>query len=349
MSELRFAVIGTGFWARFQLAAWNELDGARCVALCDTDGSKAEELGRRFGMETAYADADEMLRHHAVDFVDIITPPHTHKDVVQWAASHKVAAICQKPLAETLEDAQQMAAVCQRAGVPLFVHENFRWQYPMRRLKETIAKGEVGDIFRARVHFCSSYPVFDNQPSLRELPRFIVSDVGTHILDVTRFLFGEVKALYCTTRRVNPHIRGEDVATVMMQTRGGATVIAEMSYASRTAQERFPQTYVYAEGSCGSVDLTQDYWLRVTTKHGIHQQRHAPRRYAWADPEYEVVHASLVDCNADSLRALQRGELAECHADDNLKTLRLVCAAYESAETNRVIDVDSQTGSGLNP
>jgi hypothetical protein len=62
-----------------------------------------------------------------------------------------------------------------------------------------------------------------------------------------------------------------------------------------------------------------------------------PPRYAWADPAYDVVHASIVPCNADLLKALKGEGHAETTGEDNLKTVRLVFAAYDSAEKEQVI------------
>ncbi|MGQ9699350.1 MAG: Gfo/Idh/MocA family protein, partial [Armatimonadota bacterium] len=246
-----------------------------------------------------------------------------------------VNVICQKPMAPDLETAEDMVRTCQDAGVRFLVHENWRWQYPLRRLKEVLDSGTLGKPFRGRIVFSTSFPVFDNQPFLRELEQFILTDIGSHILDTARFLFGEASRLYCRTRRVNQAIRGEDVATVVMDMGDDVTVICEMSYASRLEHERFPNTYVTVECEKGSVELGPDYWIRVTTEDGTFSKRHAPPRYAWADPEYDVVHSSIVPCNAHLLHALRIGQRAETEGDDNIKTVRLVFGAYESAATGK--------------
>src|SRR5437016_771378 len=61
MSRLRFGVIGAGFWARFQLAAWQELEGAECVAVCDQIRGKADALARERGVPATYDDPEEMF------------------------------------------------------------------------------------------------------------------------------------------------------------------------------------------------------------------------------------------------------------------------------------------------
>jgi D-apiose dehydrogenase len=338
MATLRFAIVGTGFWARYQLAAWRELGGAECVALCDRARAKAERLAAEFGVPAVYDDAEEMLRRERPDFLDVITDAATHAHFVRLAAAHRVAVICQKPMAPTYEEAAGLVKLCREAGVPFFVHENWRWQTPLRCLKSELDAGKAGRPFRARLTFCSSFPVFDNQPALKELDEFIIADLGTHLLDAARFLFGEAESLYCQTHRVRRDIRGEDVATVVMRM-GGATVTCEMSYASRLERDHFPETLALVEGGRGSIELCPDHWIRTTTEAGTHARRHAPPRYAWADPAYDLVQASMVPCNADLLAALSTGNGAETGAEDNLKTVRLVAAAYESARTNRVINL----------
>src|SRR5699024_8637431 len=128
------------------------------------------------------------------------------------------------------------------------------------------------------------FPVFDNQPFLKELDQFILTDVGSHVLDVARFLFGDATSLYATTTRVNPEIKGEDVATCVMQMGDGVTVTAELSYATRSDIERFPETFAYIEGSKGSLVLETDFRIRETTADGTLLNRYPPPRYVWADP-----------------------------------------------------------------
>jgi D-apiose dehydrogenase len=334
---LRFAVLGCGFWAPYQIEGWREVGGVELVALYNRTRAKAEALAERFGVPAVYDDPIALLETEQLDFVDIITSVETHAPLVALAAEHRIPVICQKPMSTDLASAEAMVATCDRAGVPFMIHENWRWQRPIRELKAVLDSGRIGRPFRGRVTFSCSFPVFDNQPFLKQLDRFILTDMGSHILDVARFLFGEARSLQCLTLRVRPDIRGEDVATVLMDMapegddRPGTHVICELSYASRLERERFPETYVLVECEGGSVELGPGFVLRVTDGEGTHIRRVPPPRYAWADPAYDVVHASIVACNADLLRALRTGEPAETSGADNLRTARLVFGAYESA------------------
>lgn len=339
MQPLSFAVLGAGFWANYQVAAWHELGGIELRAVCDPNRDRADALARRFNVPNVYTDATELLHRHAdeLDFVDIITNVQTHAPLVAAVAERGLDVICQKPMAPDLAIAQQMLATCERAGVRLFVHENFRWQTPIRALKGVLDSGVIGKPFGAEVSFCSAFPVFDNQPALADLEQFILTDIGTHILDVCRFLFGEAESLYAQTQRVNPGIRGEDVAKVMLRMRSGLTCFADMSYASLREREAFPQTLIRVDGAAGSVALTYDYGLTITTRAGTETRTTPPPAYPWADPAYALVHASIVDCNRDLLAALRGERGAETTGRDNVETLRLVYAAYDSAARNQVV------------
>ena len=339
MRPLRFAIFGTGFWSRYQLAGWRELEGAECVALFNRTRAKAGGLAAEFGITAVYDDPEELLAKEKIDFIDIITDVDTHAPFVALAAAHKIPVICQKPMAPTLALAQQMVDQCLNAGVPLAIHENWRWQHPIREVKAAIASGEIGPIHRARIDYANSFPVFENQPFLKELEQFILTDIGSHILDVARFLFGEARTLYCQTKRVHRDINGEDVATVMMRMNSGATVTCNMSYASPVEHDRFPETFIFIEGESGSIELAPDFWLRVTTKAGTRARRVPPPYFKWADARYALVHSSIVACNADLLRALQTNTPAETSAEDNLKTMKLVFASYDSAQRDQVIQL----------
>ncbi|MGA8067278.1 MAG: Gfo/Idh/MocA family oxidoreductase, partial [Terriglobales bacterium] len=188
MGRLKFAMLGTGFWARYQLAGWRELDGVECVALYNRTLSKAKALAREFHVSSTYDDPEELLHKEKLDFVDIVTDVDHHAVLVKMAAAHKLPVICQKPMAPTMTIAEEMVQACRSVGVPLLINENWRWQTPLRRLKAILQCGEIGTPFRARLDMISSFPIFQNQPFLRDLEQFILMDLGSHILDVARFL-----------------------------------------------------------------------------------------------------------------------------------------------------------------
>lgn len=342
-TPLRFAVFGAGFWAPFQLHAWREVGGVECVAVYNRTRKKAEALAARFGIPAVYDDAAQLLRDIRPDFVDNVTEIGGHKPLSLLCARARVPCICQKPLAPSYREAAGIVAAFRRTATPFFVHENWRWQTPLQDLQRLLSLGAIGVPLRARLTMVSGFDVFANQPVLRELDQFILTDLGTHVLDVARVLFGEASSLYCrSARTLQPRVRGENLATVLLTMGQPATqVIVELGYArtplEASAREVFPQTLAFVEGTSGSIELAADYIVRVTTRKGTLVTRSAPPRYAWADPRYEVAHASIVPCCADLLGGLRGEGGGETTGEDNLKTLRLVFAAYQSARTGRSV------------
>lgn len=137
-------------------------------------------------------------------------------------------------------------------------------------------------------------------------------------------------------------LSGEDIATVMMTMGEGATVTCELGYPEiPVEQDYFPQTLVFVEGSHSTAEVARDYWVRVTTASGTYSKRYPPAPYKWVNPDYYVVHSSIVSCNANLLSALRSEGSAETIAEDNYKTLELVFAAYDSARKDKVILIGS--------
>lgn len=338
MKKLKFALFGTGFWSNYQLPGWYAAGDVECVALYNRTKSKAKPLADRYDISAIYDDSEALLDNEDLDFVDICTNVETHLQFTKMAAERGLPVVCQKPMATTLAESEQLVKICHDAGVPLYINENWRWQYPIRKFKQALDTGRIGKPFRARIDYRNSFPVFDNQPFLKDLEQFILTDIGSHILDVARYLFGEATSLYCQTYRVHEDIKGEDVATCMMTMGDGITVICEMSYASKREHDRFPETYIQVEGSDGFLELSHDFWIRETTANGTLANRHLPPRYDWADPAYDLIHSSIVPTQANFVQALQGQGQAETTGDDNLKTMRLVFGSYQSATTGQVID-----------
>ncbi len=208
MKNLRFAIFGAGFWARCQLAAWREVGDVECVAIFNRNRDKAEKFARDLGIPAVYDDAEKLLCDVKPDFVDNITEVGGHKPLSLLCAKFRIPCIYQKPMAPSLADARQMVAAFGKAKTPFFVHENWRWQTPMRALINTLRSGVIGVPFRARLSFTSGFDVWANQPSLAELQQFILTDIGTHVLDTARACFGEAGSLYFYWQRCAAKVPG---------------------------------------------------------------------------------------------------------------------------------------------
>lgn len=335
MKKLRFAVLGCGFWSNYQIPGWLELEDVELAAVYNRTRSKAEAIASRFGNVKVYDDPVNMLDTEEIDFVDIITDVDTHYKFTEMAAAKGYDVVCQKPMAPTLEEAGKLVRVCDDNHVKLFVNENFRFQAPIRKVKQIVDSGMIGNVFKSRISFCSAFPLYDGQSSQTELDMFILADMGSHILDICRYLFGDVKSLFCKTHTVNPKIKGEDVANVFLNMQDGIDCFVEMSYASILEKEVFPQTLILIEGSKGSVKLDVDFEVKITTLEGTTSEVVKPVQYPWIDREYAVIHSSIVDAQRDILNGL-KGGTSENTGSENLKTAEVVFGCYESARSGQV-------------
>jgi predicted dehydrogenase len=94
-----------------------------------------------------------------------------------------------------------------------------------------LESGKIGTPFRARIDMISGFPLFENQPFLKDLEQYILTDLGSHILDVARFLFGEAQTFTATRSAFIPTSKAKTWPTVMMKMSGDTTVVCEMAYA----------------------------------------------------------------------------------------------------------------------
>lgn len=340
-SELRGALIGCGFFARNQMHGWRDVEGARIVAVCDLDSDKAARMAADFDVAGIYTDAAAMLAEQELDFVDIATTAASHRQLACMTLEHGLPTICQKPFAETMADAKAMVDAANRAGKPLMVHENFRWERPLLELHRRLQDGLIGERRFAQISFRHAYDNYKNQPYLAEIERFAIMDVGLHLFDVARWLMGEVTSLFCRTQRLNPIVRGEDSFTASLRHENGAVSAVDCSFFSHLDPDPFPQTVIRLEGSQGTLELTRDYKLIVQ-----HPGRHEvvdvePATPAWGAPPWHCVQDSVIAIQRHWVEVLRRGIEPRPSGLDNLKTLTLAFAAYESAARDQAIDLST--------
>lgn len=330
----RIGVIGCGFYAPNHLNAWAALahEGAELAAVCDRDAAAAERAGRAFGVPF-YADAGAMLDAEGLDLVDIVTRHETHRPLAELAIGRGVATIVQKPFAPSFEDAAAIVAAAEAAGVWLAVHENFRYAAPMRNLARIVASGAIGTPSWARIAFRTHYDVYRTQPYFYDEERFVIADVGIHVLDVARYLLGEVARIACETQRRNPKVRAEDTATMLLRHASGATSVVDCSYEARRNPDPFPETMVEIEGDRGSIVTLPGCRARVTADNLVWEEETGAPLLPWTTRPWHVSQEGAFGACRHFLAAFRAGLPAETSGADNLRTFALVDAAYRAAAT----------------
>ncbi len=215
---IRVACLGAGYFSRFHLDGWARAEGAVVVGVADLVKDKAAATGY-----PAYHDVDQLLKHTRPDVLDIILPPHAQAAAVRSALDVGLRAIvCQKPFCTSLAEAEDTTALAEAAGVPLIVHENFRFQPWYRVIRDGLSAGDIGTVLQANFRLRPGDgqgpdAYLDRQPYFQTMPRFLVHETAVHWIETFRFLFGNPTAVYADLRRVNPVIAGEDAGLIVFE------------------------------------------------------------------------------------------------------------------------------------
>lgn len=262
MDKIKVVAVGTGYFSRFQYAAWDRIPEVKLVGVCNRTRTTAEELAGQYGIDNVYTDFRQMLEVEKPDLVDIITPPVTHVDYVTASVELGIPAICQKPFTSSITEARKLVALIEEKGGKVIVHENFRFQPWYRKIKEILDAGSFGQLYE--ISFAlrpgdgqgpSAY--LDRQPYFQEMERFLVHETAVHLVDVFRYLFGEIGTVYADLRRVNPVIKGEDAGIIIFDFLSGAKGLFDGNRLSdhRADNRRLTMGEMQIEGERGTLTL----------------------------------------------------------------------------------------------
>jgi hypothetical protein len=171
----RIVMVGAGYWAQFQVEGWRDA-GAPLVAIGNRHIENAQALAQRYGVPRCYSDIATMLDAERPTLVDVVLPPVAQEAAVRAAIERGIPTICQKPFGANLEQAEAMTALAEAAGVPLVVHENFRFAPWFREMRRCIDAGFFGRVhgiaFRLRPGDGQGPQAYlDRQPYFQQMPR----------------------------------------------------------------------------------------------------------------------------------------------------------------------------------
>jgi predicted dehydrogenase len=211
----------------------------------------------------------------------------------------------------------------------------------MRRIVELLRQGTIGAPSWARVSFRTGYDIYKGQPYLAHEERFVLTDIGVHVLDMVRVLMGEVEHMSAETQRRNPDVRGEDTATMLLKHRSGAVSVVECTYGARRVPDVFPETLMEIEGPKGSIVLKAGSVLDLTVGGKLTTHDVDAPVLPWAERPWHIIQESVLATCSHMLDALSAGRAADTSAEDNVRTFTLVEAAYEAARSRRAVAVDA--------
>jgi len=150
-------IIGTGFARTTQIPGFRDCMGARVVAIASRNRERAAAVAKEFGIEHVAGDWHEVVSHHDVDLVSIVTPPATHKEITIAALEQRKAVLCEKPMALNAREASQMVEKANAAGVLALIDHELRFLNSRRMMRGMLQTGAIGDVRHCNYVFRSDY------------------------------------------------------------------------------------------------------------------------------------------------------------------------------------------------
>ncbi|ACP21915.1 putative dehydrogenase (plasmid) [Sinorhizobium fredii NGR234] len=215
MEKIRFGIVGSGYMAKLHSLAlrnigaylWPKLPRIEMVRMADIVPEAAKEGAERWGWQSHTSDWKEVTRADDIDVVIIITPNDSHADIAIDAFSHGKHVFCEKPLSNTVAEAERMTEAARASGKVNLVNFSYRTWPGIELARQLIREGELGEVLHFEGHFFQDYAA---DPALPFSWRFdkpvsgggAFGDIGSHIMDIASALMGPVESITAKTRRL---------------------------------------------------------------------------------------------------------------------------------------------------
>ena len=204
--QLNVGLIGHGFMGKAHSHAYHDLEmffdiGCRLVrhTLCGVGGG-LEEAAVRYGFPRITADWREVVNNPEIDIIDICTPDNSHRDIAVAAAEAKKHVVCEKPLALDAGQAKEMLEAVQRNGVKHLCNFVYRGVPAIRLAKTLLDENRFGNVYSFRAQYLQDFTLSPQFPYVWRMDHEvagagILADKGAHLIDLARFLVGEIVSL----------------------------------------------------------------------------------------------------------------------------------------------------------
>lgn len=363
------AVIGCGFIAQAHTAALHGLiekgvAPGRLVVACDIEASRAERFKQQYGFAVATTRAEEAINHPEVTAVYVCTPTNDHARLVDMAAARGQAIFCEKPLAHTADQAQAMADAVRKAGVPAQTGLVLRYSpvyTEMRRLllDDIGPTASAGRAMAAVFRDDQCFPVRGKYASTWRGDATIAGggtliEHSIHDVDLLRWYFGEVKAVWAQTANFAGNPKIEDVTAAILTFQNGATATLLSVWHQMDARQSDRHLEVFCERAwirgahdfIGPVDVQRndEEVVRIDEEEVMKRYR---LRQAIPDDAPEALSNAYVQENLAFLSAISEGRTPWPGLEEAVHAHRVVDAIYQSARTGQPVLLDEATSRAI--
>jgi len=304
----RVGIIGTGGIARHHTGGYNACERTEIVAAADISEEQLSKYKDEFKVTNLYTDYMEMLKKENLDIVSVCTWHRTHRDIVVNAAPYVKGIICEKPMALSLGDADDMIAACDAAGTKLAIGHQRRFSAQHLKALEILRNDEIGAL---RFAWISSPPPLVGW--------------GTHVADLARYYLGDVKFVMgqidFRSRRESPR-HGEcieDMSSAYLKFTSGLRALFE----TESGQHR-----LHIFGEDGEIEAMVDGDLRVKTRGSAEWVKPALHRQNPFKLEMDELAAAIEE-NREHLSSGREGRAA----------LEILMAVFESSRKRKTVEL----------
>ena len=238
--DFRLAILGCGAVAKQHLDAAATLSHVKPVAFCDTVIERADAMAAAAGVRS-YSDYTELLANEELDGAVVCSPPSVHKEMVLACLDRGVPVLCEKPLADSAKSAAEMVQASDDTNVLLMTAFVHRFTDLTRETRKVIDTGELGTILLAEFSMIMHMDLsVDWHGSKTVAGGGVFADSGVHLVDLVRYLFGEITSVTGSFSTFFPNIDVEDTGAMLIRTEDGPLCCISMSFAApHGLQEHF--------------------------------------------------------------------------------------------------------------
>lgn len=270
-NQVNWGIVGVGDVCEVKSApAMNLITHSRIEAVMRRNADKAQDYARRHQIEKWYSDADALINDPKVNAIYIATPPDAHLEYTIKAANAGKPVYVEKPMARTHAECQEMVAVCQKAGVPLYVAYYRRALPHFLKIKALIESGAIGDVRFVEVRMCKPLvpDIITHQTNHWRVNPEVSGggyfyDLASHQLDFLDFLFGPIRKASGYSANQGGQYKAEDIVTASFEFTKGVLGTGSWCFASGGVSDKDITTIV---GSSGEISYASFGKAEVTLR-----------------------------------------------------------------------------------
>ena len=323
---LKVGILGAGTMGSMHANCYAQLPDVEVVAIADKRTDLARKVAEPLGAQV-YEEADELIEKADVDIVDVCLPTPMHKEFVVKAARAGKHVFCEKPLALTIEDGEEMINECEKAGVKFMVGHVLRYFHEYVAIKKQIDAGAIGKPAVVRASRCASQPLgWQDWYRKREMSGGVCLDLIIHDFDFLRWCFGDVERVYAkgTTFTDIP----VEYALVTLRFKNGVIAHVEGSW----AHSGFFTTFE-AAGTDGLLYFDS----RTASPIRIFVRRKGEEKAAVEVPESPVNESPYLREIRHFVECVAQDKEPEITGRDALEAIRIAIAALDSMKTGKPV------------